>query len=519
MKDTIKRNRYKIVVVTFVLGVMLLFLAKLYMHSLPMAADLLTEGFSLSFLKPLALILFLILMIGFLVCILWIRKKKIEQIFLFLGILFGIIYMIFLPPYTVPDEAVHIDTSYYFSSIILGEQAVDENGFVVYREGDTYYNHEEDHVPTAVSYGKLFHDFFALDHSEGTAVMGRSPLTISAVAYIPQIIGVTLARLFHLGNVQMLLFGRLFALAFYLACVYVAIRIMPLGKEVLLVAGLMPTTLQMAASFSYDSTVLALCFLYTGILMYLTLEAERVRWYHWGILGVIFTWMAPIKVVYLGLAATLLIVPRERFGKVREKYLGVLLILVVGAAVILMTRIGSVTAFGIGVENISADTTTFSVSYLMSHPTKLFGVLYGTIALRGGYYLESMIGQYLGWLEIMVPEYLIYGFYTLLILAAIRKAEEKQVLSARQRLWIFLVVAGVCILVGAALLLSETSIGAAYVYGIQGRYFLPLLPLLLVLCKNWQIEMRGSMTRYIAAAVYVLQFFTVFHIFETIIER
>ena len=130
-----------------------------------------------------------------------------------------------------------------------------------------------------------------------------------------------------------------------------------------------------------------------------------------------------------------------------------------------------------------------------------------------------MIGQNLGWLEIMVPGYIIYGFWTVLIISAIRKTTEKQVLSAGQRLWIFLVLAGVASLVGLALLFDWTPIESNYVYGIQGRYFLPMLPLLLILCKNLQIEMNDGMTKYIAAATYILQYLSVYHVYGTIIGR
>lgn len=519
MLSTIRRNRYKVAVLTAILCVMLLVIFKLYRHPLAELVTQQVDGYSLSFLLPVALVIFLSLMFWFVMLVLFVKNKKVEQIFLFMGIIFGCVYMIVMPPFTTPDEAVHIDTTYYFSSKLLGQEAVDENGYVLYREGDALYSHDAEHLPSVSSYAKLFHNFFAMDHSEGTVTMQRGPLAISWVAYIPQIIGVTLARLFHLGNIQMLLFGRLFALAFYLACMYLAIQIAPIGKELLMVAGLMPTTMQMVASFSYDSTVLALCFLYTGILLYLTLEAPRVQWYHWVILVVLFAWMSPIKVVYMCMAFTLLIMSKEKFTRGREKYLGILAVVAVGAGMILMTRFSTVTAIGSSSGGMLQETATYSIPYLMEHPIKIFTVLYGTIVGQGTYYLETMIGQYLGWLEITVPGYLIYGFFTLLVLAAIRKTEECQVLGAGQRLWIFLVIAGITVLVGAALLFDWTPIESTYVYGIQGRYLLPMLPLLLVLCKNHQIEMKGSMTEYIATGVYVLQFFTIYHIFGTIVGR
>ena len=101
----------------------------------------------------------------------------------------------------------------------------------------------------------------------------------------------------------------------------------------------------------------------------------------------------------------------------------------------------------------------------------------------------------------------------------IKKSDEKYVLLPGQRLWIFLVIAGIASLACLALLFDWTPVKSNYVYGVQGRYFLPMLPLLMMLCKNKQIEMKASMAKYIYAGLYVLQFLTIYHIYTVIIGR
>lgn len=517
--QNISSKKYKLLVITILIGIMLCTMVKILRHPVLDIAGTNIGRYSLSFLKPITIILFGFLIGGFILLCCWIKNLKVEQIFLFMGIIFGILYMVVLPPFTTPDEAVHVDTTYYYSSKILGQQAVDENGYVLYRSDDALYNHDEQHIPTAQSYAILYHNLFKMDHSDGTVNFLRAPLSVSAIAYVPQIIGVTLARLFHLGNIQMLLWGRMFTMAFYLLCLYWTIKIAPIGKELLMVVALMPTTLQMAVSFSYDSTVLALCFLYTGVLLYLTLEAKSVTWHHIVLLALLFAWAAPAKLVYVGLAFTLLIIPGEKFAKRYWKYVSVAIVIFAGAVMILLTRFQTVVTIGSSTGGMLVEQTTYSVSYLLENPSKIVSVIYGTIIGQGTYYLETMIGQNLGWLEIMIPGYIIYGFWTVLIISAIRKTTEKQVLSAGQRLWIFLVLAGVASLVGLALLFDWTPIESNYVYGIQGRYFLPMLPLLLILCKNIQIEMNDGMTKYIAAATYILQYLAIYHVYGTIIGR
>lgn len=478
-----------------------------------------SSGNNLSFLKQTTIALFMLLIIGFIVLFEKAYKWKIEKVFLLLGILFGVIYSFLLPPFTAPDEAVHIDTAYYYASQILGQDAVDENGAVLYRSDDMMYEHHGQHIPTAQSYCTIVHEFFGLDHSQGTLTPGRAPLNVSVIAYLPQVIGVLLARLFHLGNIQMLFWGRWFAYALFLICVYWGIKLSPIGKEVIMIAALLPITLQMAVSMSYDSTVLALCFLYTGYLLHLAFEVPRITWKHVAILAVLFVWLSPAKLVYLCLAFTLLIIPVEKFANKKFKYISVAIVIACGAAIILMTRYNTVVAIGSSEGGMLTEQTTYSVGYLIHNPRRLVEVIFGTIITQGTFYLENMLSQYFGWLEITVPGYIVYGFVVLLLIAATKKSDEKYVLLPCQRLWIFLVIAGIASLACLALLFDWTPIESNYVYGVQGRYFLPLLPLLMILCKNKQIEMKTSMTKYIYAGLYVLQYLTIYHIYEMIINR
>ena len=522
MKHVLKHisdNRYKYLILAGIVAIMLMNMIRVLHSNAGTRFVVYAGGYDLSILKYVTVLLFMLLIVGFVFLFVKAYKWRAEQVFLVLGILFGIIYSFLLPPFTAPDEAVHIDTTYYYASQILGQDAVDENGTVLYRSDDAMYEHHGQHVPTIQSYGAVLYNFFKLDHSQGTTTFGRGPQNVSVIAYIPQTIGVTLARLFHLGNIQMLFWGRWFALVFFLVCVYWGIKLAPIGKEVIMIAALLPITLQMAVSMSYDSTVLALCFLYTGYLLYLTFEVPRITWKHVAILAGLFVWMSPGKLVYLCLALTLLIIPAEKFANKRFKYISVVIVIACGAAIILMTRYNTVVAIGSSEGGMLTEQTTYSVGYLIHNPKRLVEVIFGTIITQGTFYLENMLSQYFGWLEITVPGYIVYGFVVLLVIAAIKKADEKYVLLPGQRLWVFIVIAGIASLACLALLFDWTPIESNYVYGVQGRYFLPMLPLLMMLCKNKQIEMKASMAKHIYAGLYVLQFLTIYHIYTVIIGR
>ena len=68
---------------------------------------------------------------------------------------------------------------------------------------------------------------------EGEAVSYQLPVRTTPLAYLPQALGITLARLLGLGGLGLLYMGRLFNLLFLAGMGYLAMRRMPFGKEVL----------------------------------------------------------------------------------------------------------------------------------------------------------------------------------------------------------------------------------------------------------------------------------------------
>ena len=84
---------------------------------------------------------------------------------------------------------------------------------------------------------------------------------------------------------------------------------MPFGKNIFFVAALLPLTLQQAASFSYDSVIIAFAFYYLALCMHLVYTAEKIR--IWDIVALVIylaVFCAPKAGVYIVLFALLPIV-------------------------------------------------------------------------------------------------------------------------------------------------------------------------------------------------------------------
>ncbi|RUT27023.1 hypothetical protein C0V97_02025 [Asaia sp. W19] len=92
-----------------------------------------------------------------------------------------------------------------------------------------------------------------------------------------------------------------------------------------------------------------------------------------------------------------------------------------------------------------------------------------------------MIGV-LGWIDVVLPAW----FYdlTALVLIAVLVSGWRAGLDARSLLnssFITLILAGSIFLIFLLEYITFTPVGADYVFGVQGRYFIPLLPFMVFL--------------------------------------
>jgi uncharacterized membrane protein len=96
--------------------------------------------------------------------------------------------------------------------------------------------------------------------------------------------------------------------------------------------------------------------------------------------------------------------------------------------------------------------------------------------------MVTMLGGFLGNLDpnLTVPSVCLSLLWFILIVSALRREGETVFLTGKQKLFIlFLVFLSGC-LVLASMLLGWTPKEMTYITGVQGRYFIPLLPLVLL---------------------------------------
>ena len=104
---------------------------------------------------------------------------------------------------------------------------------------------------------------------------------------------------------------------------------------------------------------------------------------------------------------------------------------------------------------------------------------------------------------------LIGSFLILLLLCALRGKEEKQYLCIKDKIWIGFICLGSFGLIMLSMLVSFTPFGNESILGVQGRYFLPFLGLVLLLVRNQQLLYQKKREQIFVFAGCVLEMFAI----------
>lgn len=433
------------------------------------------------------------------------RKGKLESVSFLCVLFWGAIYSLVFPPFSAPDESAHFATAYLLSSQILGQETVNEEGLVLVREEDAVllsYSLDEE------VYEQVFGRFFERDHSEERIGYGHRPMDVSRHAYLPQALGITAGRLFGLGQIATIYLGRLFNLLFFAVCVFWAVRLAPFGRMAFLGVSLFPMTLELVSSLSYDALAIGLSLLFTAYALYLAYDALAVNKRELVILGLLLGFLAPCKMIYIPLAGLCFLIPREKFGDRKRYLLAATAVALCMAAGVLWINLDKIRVYFDGTEEAvgwAGGVQGYSISYVLAHPLQGLFVIGNTLVCRFPFYVNSMVGGRLGWMQYEVNEVFVifFLFWTFLAVqpeTGEKKRREEESTKRYQNampithrvvsLLLCLLTATAALLV---MLLSWTPLDSTVVEGVQGRYFLPVFPLVLLAVRSRQIWWKESM--------------------------
>lgn len=474
------------------------------------------------------------------------KNCKIESLFVLAAAGLGTLYLFVLPPLSAPDEVSHYISAYKLSNQLMGKTATEEHGLVYIRAEDQWIEDiygeletgNEENVQPDVLGQTLTEETYRMIHEKGifgetsdgeekdhgeTVISNQWTVRTTPLAYIPQALGMTLARVLGLGSMGLLFLGRFMNLAFYVAVTYLAMKRLPFGKEVLFGVALLPMTLHLTGSMSYDTVIMGLAFYFTATCLDLAYEKERVQIRDIILLAVVIFALGPCKMVYAAVMGFCLLIPVRKFGG-WKRYLAAAAAVFV-AFVISMVLVNSQTIVTYATETETyvswAEEAGYSFSQLLTSPKLVLRLFYNTLLWQAEHYHMTMIGAWLGNVDVVleVPYLAVCWFTISLLLLTLRKPGETIKICGGQRIWVWVTCLGCAAAILFSMLLAWTPVSSRIITGVQGRYFLPILPIFLMSMKQDFVVLTKNRDKEILFLMCVVNGYVLLRLFSIVSMR
>lgn len=529
----------------------------------------------------------------------------------------GFAFNVLLPPYAAPDEKYHINQSFTLASTLYDPHLPVAKSHIrdtIRRpsDQDALIQVDETTVFTWQHIAKVI-GRPNTDPTFATHTFDEYQVDSSYTLYWISGFGVLIGYWLHLGFAATLYLGRLANLLFFAFLAAWAVKRTPVAKPAFAVAALLPMTLHLAASYSRDSNLLALCLFFSALLLDLAFgPREHIGWKQLVLPVVLAVLIVPSKVVYLPLAGLILLIPAVRLGRFARWIKGGFLALCAVAfllnsgaagALIGFTQTSGTAAAGAaslmaqeqaaqepaapetdvqsavqassgeaaqsaaqtsgGAESASQaagpaeegaaaepsasssaaqpasetagsasepaaansfstqeDLTCFTLPYILSHPLETAELCIRSVVEEGDHYLSTLVGGTLGYFGLDKPLDLAWGWiillYGLLALAWLCPEEGGAMPPAAR--WGTLFIALCCCGLAVLGCISWTPTYYETIYGFQGRYFLPVLPLLL-LVRPKALCLAGDCRRGIVLAAALVDIGVLLNVFLAVVAR
>jgi uncharacterized membrane protein len=425
------------------------------------------------------------------------QSFKIQHFFLLFALLWGSLQALLMPPLQVPDETAHFIRSWGVAS---GQ----------FRCYDTRVL-----VPENLT---KFAEAFTLPRVKNGScnlaqVLGfasekmNSPLkavfchfsAYNPLGYLPQAVGLDLARGLNLSILHATFLGRFFNLLASVLLIFLAIKFAPFGKEIFLCTALLPMSLNQLASFSNDALVLAGLMFFTSQILYFT-QKDRLQNRELAYLALISLIFVQIKPGYIPVLLLLLLLSPRQFAG-RGRYASFL----VTVAVLSLAEtflLGQLVDFQQYIVLMGSHDPKSQIIFIFSHPLQYLSIFCTSIQTSPPPWLalQGVLGI-LGSLAIGFPNkfynFIIFSFF--LILAMSNDGAVR--LNGLQRIILFISFGITLFLIFTLQYLFWTNPANPLIEGFQGRYLLGIVPLLIL--SGYRLELK-RWTKWIIVVVLLL---------------
>lgn len=451
------------------------------------------------------------------------RKFGIEERFLIIGFIFGLFYMFAHPPCSLYDDWIHYDTAYNMSNIMLGYGDALVTGKFQKRkcdidllpkdyQNDYYLNNSwryENHY--RAYYVHFLKNIFKHGDSEMVDFPLAEPLKPQR-AFVFSAVAISVSRLLGLNQFFNYYSGAFINLVLSLLLVYFGLKKNSYIKNnVILIIALFPVSLLLFGSYSYDAMLISFSFATINYAINIFYQEKKsIK----DIMVIIFLslFLFPIKIVYFPIA---LYLPMLYFSvKIKHKKLIFFFILLCTYILLYVLSLLTKSPFIQSRAKYLWEPNfyCYSIADIIQHPFNSFRLIFNVIMkkLLKESFIENIFyfnfdhienpRQHLG-----VHPHLFDDMVLILFMLLFFMKNNIKIITLPSFL-VAIITAMFVIIVG----IHWSKFGGYDVWGIQARYFLPILPLLF-----YSVE-RFSPVRFKVKISYIFEYICLINLFYLI---
>lgn len=411
-----------------------------------------------------------------------------DILFLVSSIVMGILTVAVNPPLRGPDETAHFLRALGIARGDLIPSTADargRRGLFLPEEFHTqlsFFNEARETPPSGHrSYIDIFRSYF---DAESTAARGSAPVFVpyegsegySPVPYLPYVAAAMIAGAFDLQFLAMLYFMRISGLLAAAAITAYAIALTPSLKWMFFCTAMLPTALYQRAVISADGAVLSSTLMVIALCMRAIDRPGASAW-HRGLWITLCSLTKPPQLAFAFLETLRL---SRKAGK--AQWFTALLIAVPGLLLSLLWIVA--VSADVGAWRISEGSglppeefsPSWKLLFLLQHPVQFISAVVTSLDYSGELW-RQLIGVF-GWLDVPIRDW-VYPVISLLLVSTFF---DTLTFDPPTRWRIALVAAFTAfsywVAVFCTFFITFTPSTAERIYGLQGRYFIVMLPLL-----------------------------------------
>ncbi len=415
-----------------------------------------------------------------------------EKVFLMLAAAFGLALIFIVPPLFGNDEVVHFPRAYsvqegsFRGEHLSGYDYGSRVPLQLKQFNDAYREQVQSQNVDAARLDEIKERY----GQERMTAKEREPLAFTSATlsapwdYAPPAVGIWVARTMNLPLNWYVYLGRLFSLVVYILLAYFAIKYIPIGKRFLLMVALLPTSLLQGLTIGMDGLVNGLSWLIIALTFALLVKKMVITPRLLLFILFISLYLATTKQGYVPLAVLPLILPARLFPfSLRRVWIWRLLF---GSALLIASLwyLGATAPIAEVIHHIQRPglhvNEADQLHYIYQHPLTFLSLIFiqpFTVWAASTY--AGLVGVLTNRMVYLPLPVMLLSFIGIFLTAFHREREH---VRGRDRLYVLVSSTGIFlstfILINLALYLSFTRVGYDRVEGLQGRYFLALLPLL-----------------------------------------